>query len=91
MNFFQMFISSIFKRVFIQEQKRIFGLQIKFLFSINDLNHGRDTGVVKRFSKENGFGFIKRDGNGEDIFVHFQSILGTGFRTLEVKLEAISS
>ena len=86
-----MFVSSSFKHLFVQEQKRIFGLQIKFLFSIkNDHNHVRDTGIVKRFSKDNGFGFIKRDTNGEDIFVHFQSILGTGFRTLEVILEPIS-
>jgi len=59
-----------------------FQLQIRRLSS---LINNRDTGIVKRFSKDKGFGFIKRDSNGNDIFVHFQSILGTGFKTLEVK------
>ncbi len=48
------------------------------------LSTNQDTGIVKRFSKDKGFGFIKRDSNGNDIFVHFQSILGSGFKTLEV-------
>lgn len=46
----------------------------------------RETGFVKRYSKEKGFGFIKRDKNGNDIFVHFQSIMGSGFKTLEVMI-----
>lgn len=63
--------------------QRFFRLQIKTLSSVID--GVKDTGIVKRFSKDKGFGFIKRDSNGNDIFVHFQSILGTGFKTLEVK------
>lgn len=39
-------------------------------------------GKVKWFSKQKGYGFIEQD-NGQDIFVHFQSIVGDGFRTLE--------
>ncbi len=62
-------------------QQKIFLLQIRRLSSLKDI---RDTGIVKRFSKDKGFGFIKRDSNGNDIFVHFQSIIGTGFKTLEV-------
>jgi len=62
-------------------QQKIFLLQIRRLTSLKDI---RDTGIVKRFSKDKGFGFIKRDSNGNDIFVHFQSIIGTGFKTLEV-------
>jgi CspA family cold shock protein len=63
-------------------QQRIFLLlQIRRLSSLKNI---RDTGIVKRFSKDKGFGFIKRDSNGNDIFVHFQSIIGTGFKTLEV-------
>lgn len=39
-------------------------------------------GKVKWFSKQKGYGFIEQE-NGKDIFVHFQSVLGEGFRTLE--------
>ena len=41
----------------------------------------RETGTVKWFSSSKGFGFITR-ANGEDIFVHFRSILGEGARVL---------
>jgi CspA family cold shock protein len=39
-------------------------------------------GKVKWFSKQKGYGFIEQE-SGEDIFVHFQSVVGEGFRTLE--------
>ena len=46
------------------------------------LNKGsKETGQVKWFNPSKGFGFITRD-NGEDIFVHFRSILGKGHRIL---------
>ena len=41
----------------------------------------KETGNVKWFSASKGFGFITRD-NGEDIFVHFRSIMGKGHRIL---------
>lgn len=41
----------------------------------------KETGSVKWFSASKGFGFITRD-NGEDIFVHFRSIMGKGHRIL---------
>ena len=41
----------------------------------------KETGSVKWFSPNKGFGFITRD-NGEDIFVHFRSIMGEGHRVL---------
>jgi cold shock protein len=42
----------------------------------------REEGQVKWFNVSKGFGFITRD-NGEEIFVHFRSILGEGRRGLK--------
>jgi CspA family cold shock protein len=39
------------------------------------------TGRVKWFSAEKGYGFIECE-DGEDVFVHFTAIQGSGFRTL---------
>ena len=38
-------------------------------------------GTVKWFSDKKGYGFISQE-NGQDIFVHFSSIDGSGFKTL---------
>ncbi len=42
----------------------------------------RETGTVKWFDAKKGFGFIVREG-GEDIFVHYSVIEGTGYRALK--------
>ncbi len=39
------------------------------------------TGTVKFFNDQKGFGFISRP-DGDDLFVHFSNIEGTGRRTL---------
>ncbi len=42
----------------------------------------RQQGIVKWFNAEKGYGFISQEG-GDDLFVHFSEIQGTGYRTLE--------
>ncbi|MFC2134915.1 cold-shock protein [Bacteroidota bacterium] len=42
----------------------------------------RKQGSVKWFNSEKGFGFIEQI-SGEDVFVHFKSIIGNGYKSLE--------
>ncbi len=40
------------------------------------------TGTVKFFNGEKGYGFISR-ADGDDVFVHYSNVEGSGYRTLE--------
>ena len=42
----------------------------------------KETGNVIFFSNPKGWGFIKRDKGGPDLFCHFSGIVGDGYKSL---------
>ena len=42
----------------------------------------REVGTLKWFDAKKGYGFINRE-DGEDVFIHYSSIQGNGYRVLE--------
>ena len=43
----------------------------------------RETGTVRWFNAAKGYGFITRDEDGSDVFVHFSAISASGYKSLE--------
>lgn len=52
------------------------------------------SGKVKWFDNKRGYGFIAQD-SGQDVFVHYTNIVGSGFKTLnegeEVSFDVVTS
>ncbi|ADK69700.1 cold-shock protein [Mycoplasma mycoides] len=42
-----------------------------------------NTGIVKWFNDEKGFGFITNDSDNKDVFVYYSNINVNGYKTLE--------
>ena len=46
------------------------------------MDDGRTVGTVQWFSRVKGYGFVRPDGQEEDVFVHYSAIRGDGYKNL---------
>jgi CspA family cold shock protein len=44
----------------------------------------KQTGIVKRFNKIKGYGFVTREDSDNEVFVHFSELQITGYKELTV-------
>lgn len=43
-----------------------------------------ETGIVNRFNKIKGYGFITPDNGGAEVFVHFSAVQTEGYKELKI-------